>query len=779
MKSAKVAALVSLLLTLSSVPARSLEGFVKNLGQADSRVEFSIQGPSSAIYFTRKAVVFDLRDPASQNLAGRGAAIRAQFQGSNPDPEIECRGRLPYYLNYFRGGDSNRWRSHVPVYQEIIYRDLWPGVDLRYWIEGGDLKYEFILAPGADADRIAFEYEGARSVRADSGGVVLIDTEAGLLVDHRPSPLGGPGGFSRAGHSDPGDSSSRDDMALLLWSTFLGGDYIDYAEGLALDGNDNVYVTGMTMSSDFPVSAGAYDTVLGGIDAFVAKLNASGSALIWGSYLGSSSGDDKGEEIVLTTDTVIPYPIVMGITWAADFPVTALAYDTSWNGLGDAFVTKLSPAGDHLVWSTFLGGSGDEVENSGMGLDSNGNVVVAGGTYSDDFPTTVGAFDNVNDGGIDAFLSKLSANGHQLLWSTFIGGLDKDAVHSMAIDDADGIVLAGATWSPDYPTTGGAYDVTFNSEIDGFITKVEADGTSLIWSSFLGGSGRDKAEGLALTGTGRPVVTGETLSDDFPVTAGAYDESHNGEYDAYAAQLSSDGSSLIWSTFLGGDNIDAGLAVAVDSEERVIVAGETRSANFPTVLGYDESYNGQGDAFVAVLYRTGQYLVWGSFLGGGSEDLATRLALDSHENAVICGNTISPDFPVTPGAFSTVYGYAYDTFEAKFDIWSSTVSVEDHLPPEGRNPLQIVSSLPNPFASEARIRFSVSGEKEGLPLDLSVFDVQGRRLRTLASGFHPNGSYEVVWDGKTSGGLPAASGVYFCRLRSGGSASARRLVLMR
>jgi hypothetical protein len=298
-------------------------------------------------------------------------------------------------------------------------------------------------------------------------------------------------------------------------------------------------VSGETASTDFPTTPGAYDRTLSGrTDAFAAKLSADGSALLWSTFLGGS-GSGEDEPWAVTVDGY-GNPVVAGVTYCPDFPTTAGAYDVTFSGgFTDAFVAKLSANGSALVWSTFLGGgNGDGDQALAIAEDASGDLVVAGRTLSTDFPVTSGAYDGTYNGDGDAFVAKLSADGSALDWATFLGGSHDEAVGDFALDSSQDLVLTGATGSIDFPVTSGAYDGTFNGFVDAFVAKLSADGSVLIWSSFLGGANADTAEGLALDAVGRAVVAGYSDSADFPVTAGAYDSTFNGSRETFVAKVS-------------------------------------------------------------------------------------------------------------------------------------------------------------------------------------------------------------------------------------------------
>lgn len=455
--------------------------FVPNAGQVDRRVRYSAQAGGASFFFTKREAVFSF--PKGKK---KGVALRLRFPGADPQVRISGKRRASGTVNYLIGYDPAGWHTNLPTYGELVYHDLWPGIDLRFRGEHGQLKYEFLVKPGADAGAIRLAYRGAEGLSLDKRGNLRLETALGSLTDSRPVshqqrdsrllPVASrfvlaPGrdayGFALGQYDrsrpliiDPG----------LVYSTYLGGSdrYTgDHAAAIAVDSAGDAYVTGATGSADFPTTAGAFDTSFhGGVygDVFVTKLNAAGSELLYSTYLGGSDGD-SGDGIGLDG---AGSAYLTGNTASSNFPVTSGAFDTSQNSR-DAFVTKLNPAGSELRYSTYLGGS-DEDFAQGVAVDAAGEAHVAGYTWSADFPTTAGA---VAGGNYDAFVTKLSAAGSKLLYSSYLGGVYGDYGQGTAVGGEGSTYLAGSTNSPNFPTTGGAFDTTANGEYDTFVTKLD------------------------------------------------------------------------------------------------------------------------------------------------------------------------------------------------------------------------------------------------------------------------------------------------------------------
>jgi hypothetical protein len=389
------------------------------------------------------------------------------------------------------------------------------------------------------------------------------------------------------------------DGSRLLFSTFLGGASVDEPLGIAIGPRGDVYVTGSTDSTDFPTTTGAFDTSDDGVhDGFVAKLSGDGSKLVYSSLLGGDSSDFAAGIAVDPRGDAY----VTGHTSSADFPTTPRAVDRVLGAPSDAFVAKLTGDGSALGFSTFVGGAGDD-DGTGIALDPRGSAYVIGGTDSPDFPTTSGAFDRTFGGFFDAFVVKLARDGSALGYATLLGGADGDIGMGIAVRPRGDAHLAGRTGSPDFPTTPGAHDRSYGGGFsDGFVATLAADGSALGFSTFLGGSFDDEAAAIAVDPPGHRYVTGFTQSSDFPITPGAFDAKRD-FIDAFVTKLERDGSAPAYSTFLGGAASDSGHGIAADASGRAYVAGDTRSADFPTTPGaFDTTYGGGFfDGFVTVL----------------------------------------------------------------------------------------------------------------------------------------------------------------------------------
>jgi beta-propeller repeat-containing protein len=446
---------------------------------------------------------------------------------------------------------------------------------------------------------------------------------------------------------------------VLVYSTYLGGSDRDFGYGIAVDRLGNAYVTGYALSSDFPTANALQAENAGSADAFVMKLNAAGSALVYSTYLGGS-GEDAG--IGIGVDA-FGAAYVVGATASTDFP-TANALQVEFAGFPyDGFVTKLNAAGSALVYSTYLGGS-DADNVIGIALDSSGNAYVTGYTFSTDFPTRI-PLQPANAGSYDAFMSKLNAAGSALVYSTYLGGNGEDVAYGIAVDGSRNAYVGGYTFSIDFPTRN-PFQPENAGGADAFVTRLNAEGSGLVYSTYLGGSGFDSAAGIAVDASRHAYVTGDTSSTTFP-TRNAFQPENAGFNDAFVTRLNAEGSGLVYSTYLGGSGGDVGRGVAVDGSGNAYVTGDTSSTTFPTRNAFQPENAGGADAFVTKLTTSTvgwSALVYSTYLGGNGLDLGRGIAVDASGNAYVTGETTSTNFP-TRNPFQPENAGGSDAFVSK------------------------------------------------------------------------------------------------------------------
>ena len=653
--------------------------FTNNQGQLENdEIFFTSSGSDKTFGFCESSVLIRLSKKIKDNLT-ESSIVKLTFENSN---KVIPKGieELNHKSNYFIGNDSTKWKRHVPNYEKIVYENLYDGIDLVYYFNKNGLKYDWVIKPYVDSNKIVERFEGIDSLNIDSEGTLIIDTNAGLLKEEKPysyqKTLGDIFGidvsFKLIGEErityEIGDYEMSNELVIdpLIYSTYVGGSDIELSRDIVLDSNNNAYITGYTRSSDFPTTPGCFNNFhngngVNGGDIFVFKLNSNGSSLLYSTFIGGSDGD-RSESIALDYENNI---YIAGDTWSLDFPTTPDCFDNSYNGFGDVVVIKLNHNGSSLLYSTFVGGSDLDWESS-VAIDSNNNTYILGQTWSADFPITPSCYDDSLNGTSDIFVFKLNSNGSNLTYSTFIGGSESDMGSAIALDSENNTYITGNKQSSDFPTTFSCYDDSHNENIDVFVLKLSSNGSNLTYSTFIGGGDRDYGCDIVLDSEKNAYITGYTYSSDFPTTSGCYDNSYNGgDEDVIVLKLNSDGSELLYSTFVGGSKYDHGFSIALDSKNNTYITGSTDSSDFLTTYGcYNDSGNG---VFVFKLNSDGTDILYSTYVGewGTGEGIA----LDSDNNAYVTGYTKSSDFPTTVGCYNDSYnGGTYDVFVFKIDI---------------------------------------------------------------------------------------------------------------
>ncbi len=670
--------------------------FEQNVGQTDASVHYFTRGPGYGLFLTGTEAILVLQKPveAAPEMAsvegamlsrpcgdvvtapdclGREsmppnadtappAIVRMQVLGGNPTPAIVGRDEQPGKVNYFLGNDSAQWRTNVATFDRVEYDEVYPGIDLVWHGSQGQLEYDFVVAPGADPTLICLDFTSAERVDLDAAGDLLVSVGGQTLRQHKPFVYQEVDGARREvasrfvleeGHVRfvVGAYSVGRPLVIdpvLSYSTYLGGSNLDTAYDIAVDpATGDALLTGSTESVNFPTANPLQQSLGGLLDAFIVRLRADGSALVYSTYFGGSN-HDIGKALAI--DPSSGDAIVTGATDSPNFPVAnpfqpALGGCTAFGC--DAFMARVSVDGSALVYSTYLGGRGSD-SGYDIAVDpGTGTVFVTGGTGSTDFPT-VNPLQPKHGGSYDAFVARVSADGSALLFSTYLGGRASDSGIGIAVDPATGDALViGTTHSADFPTAN-AWQPTFGGAGDAFLARVSADGTALAFSTYLGGSGTDYGLAIAVDpNSGGILVTGYTGSGDFP-TENPLQPTRSGLFDAFVTRVSADGSALTFSTYLGGcGGLNLGRGIAVDpATGDAIVTGETSSTTFPTANPLQQSLGGAPDAFVTRIRSDGRALVYSTYLGGSSTEQGHSIAVDPNTgDAILTGWTASANFP--------------------------------------------------------------------------------------------------------------------------------------
>lgn len=598
--------------------------FIQNNGQADEKVRFYEKGSGHATYFTDDGVFLTLikaeekeksgaldNPTGSEERAYKSELVRLSFLNASK-AKITAEGLMDSRVNYFIGKDSNKWKTDIPTYGAVIYSEVYEGVDVKFYGNNRLLEYDIIVKPGAEPSMVRLSYDGIEGLKVTESGDLYITMKEGGIIQKKPyvyQEIEGKrveidGRFKiikkegRFAYGFEVASYSKEHSLVidpvLVYSTYLGGSGIDYSLDVAVDTAGNAYLIGGTESPNFPMQN---------------------------------------------------------------------PYQSVYAGNRDVYVTKFNAAGSALIFSTYLGGSDIEYGRK-IALDNSGNVYITGGTYSINFPT-LNPYQGANAGGSDAFVSKLSASG-SLLYSTYLGGSLFDWGLGVAVypNAPDNVYITGMNRSSNFPTTFGAFDTLCGSDgicngvTEGFVAKFDtsqAGPSSLIYSTFLGGSSDDFGRNLVADASGNAYVAGASNSTDFPTTMNPLQGSNSGGYDLIVTKVNPTGSDLVYSTYIGGSGFDRSKGIALDSAGNIYVTGNTASSNFPVQNAYQGLYGGgttttppedEGDGFLIKINAAGSSLLYSTYLGGSGNDSGWGIGVDDLGNAYITGWAWSTNFPV-------------------------------------------------------------------------------------------------------------------------------------
>jgi hypothetical protein len=627
-------------------------------------VQFQALGGGYGIFFTSSDVVLALH--GSQDTS----VLRMSFEGSQP-AQLSAEDALASHTNYLIGDDPRHWHTDIPNFTRIRYSRLYRGVDAVFYGKQRKLEYDLVLAPGASLRPLVLRFDGARSMALSRRGDLLIKTEMGTLVQHRPIAYQrGVRGLRRVivGYElrqgnrvafRIGDYDRTRELVIdpaLSYSTYFGGANDTFhngesGEAIAVDSSGHAYVTGCTGASDYPLKNPQQSTFSSSqTQAYVTKFAANGSGLVYSTFIAGSTGSTCGRGIAVDRSN---QAYVAGATEPSSFghligPASG----------ANVFAAKLNASGNALLYAVRFGGS-NSASIGGVALDSSGHLYMTGGTTSSDFPTTPGAFMPTRGSGSDdsAWVAKLNASGTAFTYSTYISGSGVEAEgQGIAIDSSLNAYITGDASGPGFPTTAAAFQTSFPAKTisgvgSGFVTKLNPSGSALVYSTYLGGNNVDHAFGIAVDSSNRAYVTGSTGSTNFPTTSGAFQRSNHGNTDVFVTRLNSSGSALSFSTLVGGSNADVGFSIAVNSLGQAHVAGYTQSTHFPIKNALQSTLRGATDAFALKLFANGAGFYYSTYLGGSGDEVSRALRLDPNGNAYLTGSTASTNFPTTTGAY--------------------------------------------------------------------------------------------------------------------------------
>ena len=679
--------------------------FVKNVGQFPDEVKFLALTDSGVLSIFDDGFNIEQTNPYSKTLESpqsrssdwTGPEIRSvtNIEINTPisykvrikyinSSDSQPRGTIPsaHYVNYFHRDQTN-WYTRVPSYGRIEIEQLYPGIDLSFYIEDGELKYEFALEPQADASMIQFNIEGDVDDLVVFDDHVVITTpvgevsDKGLVTFYEDAPSEEiPCRFDITSQGflgySLGDYNKERPIVIdpMVVSSLSGGSNDDWISDLAIGDEGVIYIAASTSSFDYSgVSTGINLGETGGpYDVAISAISHDGKEILWITYIGGT-GPDYVTSLQLDADGNL---VVLGDTGSTDFPTTPNGYDRILDGSMDSFILKINPNGDRMMYSTLLGGNSSEI-SSELGINEDGSIYVTGITNSIDFPTSIDAlYGNYSGGSWDVYCSVLSSDLSSMKSSTYIGAGAEDYASDIGSDANGNLIITGYTRSEDFRTTDTSYQSEHAGSVDAFIYIISKDLKSQIYSTLIGGSGSDFSTSLVVTNDSL-YITGRTWSPDYPVTANAIKKTKGTDsFDIFVTQISSDLSDLISSTYLGGRNEDWVNDIEVDSDGFIYIAGTTGSINFPITDGaYMTSYQGGTmDAFITVLDQNTSVIRYSSFLGGSlNEDVGLALELDEMMGVYIVGKTKSTDFPVSQGAFQKhLGGEGWDGFIIKLLI---------------------------------------------------------------------------------------------------------------
>jgi hypothetical protein len=694
--------------------------FEENQGQFDSRVLFLARGKGFTLSLGEREAAIGLRGED-----GESAAVAMRFEGASL-ARVAGTERLPGVINYLTGGDKSEWHTDVPTFARVRYSGVYPGVDLVFYGNASALEYDFVVAPGADASAIRLAFEGARGASIDAAGDLVIGTDAGELRQHRPvlyqeradGRVLVAGGFEATGREVRFRVGEYDETLPLVidpvvsYSTLIGGDGQEELEDLTVDENGNIYICGSTSSGDYPLLNPVQSSREGNTDAFLTKFNARGSALVYSTYFVS-------EDIDFANAIDVDASGRAAVVGRANYSGWPLKNQYARHGVffdADVTIAVLNVSGNDIVYGTYFGGR-DVDEAFGCAWDLHGNLFVVGKTESNNFPikspSNLPPKQQNLGGAFDAFIAKFdpdqSGNG-SLVYSTYLGGSGTEIANAVAVDDFERAYVTGVTGSFNFPTTSAIQNAQGGVN-DAFITKYNADGTAVFYSTFYGGNGPDQGNGIVAEANGNSVtVVGQTDSTNLTVQnafqPSAGDTTPNdGKKDMFAIKLDAEGDQRVFATYLGGPLNDFATDADIDSNGNIYAAGFA-AVNFPflnpVVVNGSTATTG---ALIVKMTSAGIVTLATAIDTNASQ--GRGVAVDLVGDVYFGGTTVSQTFPTVGSPFQGLKNAFGDGFVLKLDLTDDDTI--GRFSASGTPAFTLSNSNLSPFA-DITFGFGVSGD---------------------------------------------------------------------
>jgi Beta-propeller repeat len=704
--------------------------FEANQGQFEDHVLFVSRGPGFNLSLTREGASLLFAPPRSGGpgaaAAPRSLAVDLRLAGGSSAAPVTGESPVAAQAHYLTGRDQSRWRPNVPMYQSVRYDAVYPGIDLVFHGRNGRLEYDFIVAPGADPGQIGLDVRGADRLSVDAEGALVMSAGGLSLVQPRPviyqeGPLGRTevaGGYTirenRVAFTLAAYDRSRPLVIdpVFTFASYLGGTDVEEVLGVARDAAGNVWFAGVTASPNIPVASALDGTYGGAGDSFVGKFDKQGDLLSL-TYLGGSAFEQAWG---LTLDRA-GNVYVVGDTKSPDFPIVG-GVQAQLSGDRDAYLVKLDPTGTRILYSTYLGGNQTDFGYA-VDVDARGAIYLAGETESANFPIKNGAQPTYK-GGVDGFVTKLAANGSAILYSTFIGGANLDRVWGIRVDAKNRAYLSGQTASPNFPRVKAFQNTYGGGRSDAFMAALSATGRGFLYSTFIGGAATDQGFGVAVDAAGNARSTGSAGNATFPIRRALQPTFGGGSSDAFIVGLSTNGS-LQYSTFIGGGLADAAYAIDMDGRLDVYITGQTQSSNFPVRNALQGTAGGLRDGFLTKVRADGSAYVYSTYFGGANVDEGAGIDVDTNGVVYLAGWS-DGGFPLVQPAQGNYAGGRDGLIASMGDtaaISLSCAAAARQLPPGNGGLIDI--------GLTARV------ENGGGPIDLQVFGDDGATWRDVES----------------------------------------------